>query len=86
MNCARTHDQEDDLPIPENAKPSDYITAHVHRTTMKTHPMTIHDLFNELHRRLVIEAHEADLAKSFRLTKVHNKVDELHHDYTDLTS
>ncbi len=52
-----------------------------------TAPCTIHDLFNELQRRLEQEGNNSnDDHVRYVLTKMHaSKVDELHHDYTDLT-
>lgn len=41
--------------------------------------LTIHDLFNELHRRLLEEDHPGDVTPATEL-------DKLHHDYTDLMS
>ncbi len=59
------------MPIPESADPKDYVACQVRRNGGNTHPMTVHDLFNELQRRLEIESQE-NLAE---------KVDELHWKY-----
>lgn len=43
-----------------------------------------HDLFNELHRRIVSYSGEANLQDSATLNRIYKTIDELHHDFTDI--
>lgn len=46
---------------------------------------TIHDLFNELHRRLNKKAEHDDFPLAHDISNLASQIDALHHDYTELT-
>lgn len=46
---------------------------------------TIHDLFNELHRRLCIECEAKPLNDTVPMQRIALEIEALHHDYTELT-
>lgn len=53
----------------------------------KLNKATIHNLFNELHRRLqdeILNHPDNDDPRMLVLADLANKVDELHHTYTDI--
>jgi hypothetical protein len=61
--------------------PNEYTPCLIRNHGGEMKPMSIHDLFNELNRRLLEEADEHDVA----LMALATGVDGIHHDYTELT-